>query len=175
MDNKKYIITGAPGTGKTSIITELKKRDFSCSKEISRDIIAEQIKKKGDILPWKDLNSFSQRVFLARLTQFINTPNNINHFFDRGVIDVIAYMKLENHETSHFESKLKNIKYNKKVFYTPIWKDIYVKDVHRKESISKAIKIENQLLKIYKKHNYKMIEIPKFSVEERTDFIISYI
>ena len=27
--NQKYIITGAPGTGKTAIINELKKEDFT--------------------------------------------------------------------------------------------------------------------------------------------------
>ena len=46
--NQKFIITGAPGTGKTSIINELKKRGFSISKEISREIIADELKQGGD-------------------------------------------------------------------------------------------------------------------------------
>ena len=37
--NNKYIITGAPGTGKTSIINELLKRGYCCIKENSREII----------------------------------------------------------------------------------------------------------------------------------------
>ena len=35
---KKIIITGGPGTGKTSLIEELKKNNFKCFDEISREI-----------------------------------------------------------------------------------------------------------------------------------------
>ena len=52
--NQKYIITGAPGTGKTSIINELKKRGFNCIDEISRDIIAEQNINNQKSLTWKN-------------------------------------------------------------------------------------------------------------------------
>jgi len=34
--NKKYIITGAHGTGKTSIMNKLKERGFNCIDENSR-------------------------------------------------------------------------------------------------------------------------------------------
>ena len=67
---KKYIITGAPGTGKTSLINELNTRGYECSEEISRNVILEQLKKKGEALPWKDLTSFSLIVFNERLSQF---------------------------------------------------------------------------------------------------------
>ena len=46
------MITGAPGTGKTTIINQLKSLGYSCSNEISREIIAEQIAtnyRKADI------------------------------------------------------------------------------------------------------------------------------
>ncbi len=71
--NQKFIITGAPGTGKTSIINELKKRGFSISKEISREIIADELKQGGDVLPWKNLKAFSERVALLR------KPNSTMH------------------------------------------------------------------------------------------------
>ena len=70
---KKIVITGAPGTGKTSIIAQLKKLGHSCSEEISREIIAEQIASGGKMLPWLDLEAFSQMVFSLRKTQYINT------------------------------------------------------------------------------------------------------
>ena len=85
--NQKFIITGAPGTGKTSIINELKKRGFSISKEISREIITDELKQGGDVLPWKNLKAFSERVALLRKTQFDNAPENKLHFFDRSIID----------------------------------------------------------------------------------------
>ncbi len=50
MENK-IVITGAPGTGKTSIIAQLRRLGYSCSKEISRDIITEQISSSGEAVP----------------------------------------------------------------------------------------------------------------------------
>ena len=70
--NKKYIITGAPGTGKTAIINCLKKQGFSCSNEISREIITEQIASGGNVLPWKNLDAFSERVATMRKIQYEN-------------------------------------------------------------------------------------------------------
>ena len=172
---KKYIITGAPGTGKTSIINELKKRGYECSEEISRNIIIEQLKKKGKSLPWEDLTSFSLKVFNKRLNQFKNANKNKIHFFDRSIIDVIAYMRIKNLNTSSFIFQTKNIKYNKTVFYTPIWEDIYINDNERKEDIKTAIKIEKKIIKTYQEFNYNMINIPKISVKERANFILSEI
>ena len=60
---KKIVITGAPGTGKTSIIAQLKKLGHSCSEEISREIIAEQIASGGKMLPWLDLKHFLKWYF----------------------------------------------------------------------------------------------------------------
>ena len=58
--NQKYIITGAPGTGKTSIINEFKNRGFYCVDEGSREIINQQINNGGNILPWKDHIAFEE-------------------------------------------------------------------------------------------------------------------
>jgi predicted ATPase len=64
--NQKYIITGAPGTGKTAIINALKKEGHSCAEEISRTIITQEIASGGDALPWKNLATFSQQVIALR-------------------------------------------------------------------------------------------------------------
>ena len=61
--NQRYIITGAPGTGKTAIINTLKERGYCCIDENSREIIAEQIKSKGEILPWKNPQEFQGAPF----------------------------------------------------------------------------------------------------------------
>ena len=48
---KRIAISGAPGTGKTSLIEELAKHNFTCHPEVSREIIAAQFKIDGDITP----------------------------------------------------------------------------------------------------------------------------
>ena len=169
-----HIITGAPGTGKTSIINELKKRGYNCSDEISRKIISEQIKINGEILPWKNQIAFENKVAKMRTQQYLSIPKNRICFFDRSAIDCIAYLKLSNLEiTSEIIKEVKKCNFNKIVFYTPVWKEIYVTDKERKESINQAQKIEKSIINTYQSEGYKLIPIPKISIKERANFIVS--
>lgn len=172
---QKFVITGAPGTGKTSIINHLKTKGFHCIEEVSREIISEQIDSNGEALPWKNLSAFSERVFTLRESQLLNSKNTLL-FFDRGTVDVYAYMKVDNLEIpKHLEESIKKNRYNKKVFYTPIWEQIYVNDKERKESIEQAKQIEKEILSSYTFYNYQIIKVPKGSIEERANFILSQI
>ena len=172
---QKFVITGAPGTGKTSIINHLKTKGYNCIDEISREIISEQIAINGEALPWKNLSAFSERVFNLRESQLLNSKNTLL-FFDRGTVDVYAYMKVDNLEIpKHLEDSIKKNRYNKKVFYTPIWEQIYVNDKERKENIEQAKQIEKEILSSYTFYNYQLIKVPKGSVEERANFILSHI
>jgi len=56
--NNFYIITGRPGSGKTSIINILQSRGFLCIEEVGRQIIREQIKISGDATHSKDRRKF---------------------------------------------------------------------------------------------------------------------
>lgn len=172
---KKFVITGAPGTGKTSILNHLKTKGYNCIDEISREIINEQIAIDGEILPWKNLSAFSERVFKLRESQFINSKNTLS-FFDRGIVDIDAYMKVDNLEIpKHIEDSIKKNRYNTEVFYTPIWEEIYINDEERKESINHAKLIEHEILSSYTFYDYQLIKVPKGTVEERANFILSYI
>lgn len=172
--NQKYIITGAPGTGKTAIINALKKEGHSCAEEISRTIITEQIASGGDALPWKNLTAFSQQVIALRKAQHTNAPQNTILFFDRGIIDVIAYLKHDGLAVDDdIMEMVKKFPYNKTVFYTPIWEEIYVTDTERKEDILIAKSIEKALLSTYQSFGYILVEVPKLSVNERAAFILS--
>ncbi len=174
--NQKYIITGAPGTGKTAIINALKKEGYSCAEEISRTIITKAIASGGDTLPWKNLAAFSQQVIALRKAQHTNAPKDITHFFDRGIIDVIAYLKHDKLAVNNDIIEIvKKSPYNKTVFYTPMWEEIYTNDSERKEDIITAKNIENVLLTTYQSFGYTLVAVPKLPVNERAAFILSKI
>ena len=59
--NKKVVITGGPGTGKTSVIKELMDRGYKCYDEGSRVIIS-QINLKGQTFK-SDPLSFSDSLY----------------------------------------------------------------------------------------------------------------
>jgi predicted ATPase len=174
--NQRYVITGAPGTGKTAIINTIKERGYSCVDENSREIIAEQIINGGEILPWKNQIAFENLISSKRAKQYASIPKNEIYFFDRSAIDCIAYLKANNLETStEILEAIKNYEFNSNVFYTPIWEEIYTNDSERKESIESAIAIEKSLLETYNFFEYTLIEIPKLTTGERVSFILSKI
>ena len=62
MSIEKHVITGAQCTGKTATIEALEKRGFTIIPEIPKIIIEEQNKIDGDIVPWKNLEAFNNKV-----------------------------------------------------------------------------------------------------------------
>ena len=174
--NQRYVITGAPGTGKTAIINTLKERGYFCVDENSREIIAKQIITGGEILPWKNQIAFENLISSKRAKQYASIPKDEIYFFDRSAIDCIAYLKANNLETSaEILGEIKNYEFNSNVFYTPIWEEIYTNDNERKESLESAISIEKFLLETYIFFGYTLIAIPKLTTGERVDFILSKI
>ena len=61
-DSKIYIITGGPGTGKSSVLNELKNRGFKCHEEFARQVIKEHLDAGIDIFPWNKMKEYSDIV-----------------------------------------------------------------------------------------------------------------
>ena len=51
MNDHFFVVTGGPGSGKTSLITELARRGFHTIPESGRAIIREEMDSGGDALP----------------------------------------------------------------------------------------------------------------------------
>ena len=168
---KRILISGAPGTGKTSIINELSKKGYPCHFEVSREIISNQIASKGKITPWQNLETFSQIVFKKRRIQFDNTTEKIT-FYDRGIIDVIAYMRKEGLKINPEWIRIaKEYRYFNKVFIAPPWEDIYQNDEERMEDFNTSIEVHKYMVSTYESFGYEIVLIPKVSVNKRIIFI----
>jgi predicted ATPase len=182
LNRKKIVITGGPGTGKTSIINELKNQNYYCFEEIIRSLTLEAKKEKEDATPSSnpiafvsDPLDFNTRLLNGRLNQFeqaaiIEKPLI---FFDRGIPDVLAYMSFFNQSYSEdFLNVCLNHKYNH-VFLLPPWESIYEVDNERFESFEEAVRIHDFLEAVYIKLGYHITEVPYGSIQERTHFIIN--
>ncbi|GLB49291.1 ATP-binding protein [Neptunitalea lumnitzerae] len=174
MSSKKVVITGGPGSGKTSLINELLKRKFHCLPEISREIILEAKRQGIDQLFLKDPILFSEKLLHGRILQYktiqVETPYL---FFDRGIHDVVAYMDfINNTYPDIFHNACEQYIYDK-VFMLPPWEEIYISDNERYESYEQAVAIFDSLKETYKRYGYELIEVPFGTIEERTDFILS--
>ena len=175
---KKIVITGGPGTGKSTVILELEKREFKCMHEISREVTLMARKNGIEQLFLKDPMLFSKLLLEGRVQQFLKADKLKSDlvFFDRGIPDVFAYMNyLGVTYPDVFIEKSKKHMYNKTLFLMPPWKDIYITDNERYESFEQSLAIHNHLSTAYKGLGYDVIEVPFGTAKERADFILNQI
>ena len=171
------VITGGPGTGKTTLINALLKRGYTCFNEVSREITLQAQKKGINQLFLSNPLAFSEQIIAARSEQYTSVLKLKAPFvfLDRGVHDVLAYMHyIGDAIPESFTSICKQTSYNF-VFALKPWKDIYVTDNERYESFNQALKIHDYILQTYKSYNYTVIDVPFGTVEQRVQFILNTI
>jgi predicted ATPase len=170
---RKVIITGSPGAGKTTIIETLRSSGYLCYHEIAREVIREHMESGTSILPWTDLGKFSQIVF-AGIVEQVTAHRNGLAFFDRGAPDVLAYLKYGNlpvpGETSREE--ILSLGYDRRIFITPPWPEIFSRDEERRESFEESLVIYGHLCETYSSLGFEVLEIPKLPVTGRISFIL---
>jgi len=174
---QKIVITGGPGTGKSTIINSLIQRDFVCMPEISRQITMEAKKNGIDQLFLKKPLLFSQLILDGREKQFIDASNENADiiFFDRGIPDVHGYMNYLGVDYPDNYVKMSNKHRYQHVFMLPPWEEIYLEDNERYETFEQSIAINNHLKKTYTELNYSITEVPLGTVEKRIHFILNSI
>lgn len=174
---QKIVITGGPSTGKTSLIKKIGEEGFPCFEEISREVTLEARKQGIPQLFITDPLLFSERLLQGRIRQFgiADTLDRPIVFFDRGIPDVLAYMDCFGQTYGqHFKDACISHRYDH-VFLLPPWEDIHTSDNERYESYEEAQRIHIFLERTYTHFGYKIIHVPKETVEGRTIFILNSI
>ena len=170
----KIVLTGAPGTGKSTVIFELEKRGKFCMHEVSREVTLEARKNGTEQLFLTQPMLFSDMLLKGRLAQFHKATDLKEKmvFFDRGIPDVHAYMNYIGLDYPDRYLKISNENRYDFVFLMPPWEEIYITDSERYESFEQALAIHNHLLRAYESLNYTVVEVPKGTVQERSDYIL---
>ncbi len=176
MQSKRIVISGGPSSGKTTIINALEKDGFYCFEEISRELIKAS-QKKGIEQPFlENPEQFNKDLLNARILQF-KKANDLKTtvFYDRGVHDVVAYMRYGKHKISNmFIEGCNKSKYNQ-VFLLPPWQKIHVTDNERYESYEQANEIYKCIHNAYISFGYNVTEVPIGTIAERKSFILKNI
>ncbi len=167
--HKQYILTGAPGTGKSSLITSLKNH-IPCMEEVSRKVIIAEQEKQGNGTPWGNISRFVNLVYQETLNELAHNDALI---CDRSLLDLQAYLRVEDKPIPIY---LKNFEYSKiyhkKVFLTPTWQAIYSEDAQRLQSFTYALEFEKALIASYCENGFEIIILPKTSIINRTSIIL---
>ncbi|WP_299339320.1 ATP-binding protein [uncultured Psychroserpens sp.] len=177
MNIKRIVITGGPGTGKSSIINELIKRNYTGFEEISRQVTLDARKDGIEQLFLTEPLLFSELLLKARTQQFKDADSIKKDmvFLDRGIPDVLAYMDYAKSEyPNYFNEACEKYVYDQ-IFVLAPWQEIFVSDSERYENFDQAVQIHHALLDTYRRFSYELIDVPFGNIESRADFILDIV
>lgn len=168
-----FVITGGPGSGKSSLIAALAAQGVATMPEAGRAIIQDQAAIGGDALPWADRAAFAAQMLgweLRSHREARGLPGPV--VLDRGVPDVIGYLRLCGLPVSaHVKRAAAAFRYNRTVFIAPHWPEIYAQDAERRQDAAEAQATHDMMARVYAELGYALVALPLAPVAERARFV----
>jgi predicted ATPase len=175
LTNTFFVLTGGPGSGKTTLIDALRAEGFPAAEEAGRGIIRDQVAIGGSALHWADQKLFAELMLAWEMrswNQAFAAGGLV--FFDRGVPDCIGYLTLCSLPVpQHFHRAAEKFRYNKTVFILPPWQEIYGNDTERKQDFTEAVRTFEAVAAAYAACGYDLVEVPRAPIADRLAFIKS--
>ncbi len=161
-DPNLFILSGGPGSGKTTVLAELARLGYQTSSEVAREIIQEQMPSSGSALPWKDREAYTRLMLERSIASYLeHTSASGPVFFDRGIPDTLGYARLIGlPEQDFIEEACRRHRYASIVFLAPPWREIYETDNERKQDFAEAERTFLQLANVYRDCGYGISELP---------------
>lgn len=171
-----FVLTGGPGSGKSTLIDALEARGYARSTEAGRGIIRDQLAIGGRALPWDDRLRFADLMLCWEMrSHHLAGAHPGLVFFDRGVPDVMGYLRLLGQAVpAHVATASRVFRYNATVFVAPPWSGIFRQDGERRQDFDEAVRTYEALVATYRDCGYALVELPRSSVAQRVEFILSH-
>jgi predicted ATPase len=168
----RIVITGAPGTGKTTLLLALQARGYTIVGDTARTII--QDRRRRGLSPRPDAYAFAQEALRMDIENFAHhAASRAPVFFERGVLDALCGLdRVTPLAESELNAWLSNYQYFPKVFVLPPWKAIYVNDAERDHTFEHAQWVDTIAQDWYRRCGYQVLEVPMVSVDERCTFVL---
>jgi predicted ATPase len=172
---RRFIITGAPGAGKTAIIRQLELDGFSVVEEAATDVIA-AAQARGTDEPWREPSFIDAVARLQRDRQIraASQPDEVQ-FHDRCVICTAALAVYLGFPFSPFlESELERVReeaiYQSRVFFIRNLGFMTPTEA-RRISFEETLRLEGIHEEIYRDLGFELVSVEKGSVVERVGMI----
>ncbi|MEL6571404.1 MAG: AAA family ATPase [Pseudomonadota bacterium] len=170
-----YLITGCSSGGKSTLLAALDARGYHTIPEPGRRIVAEERAGDGKALPWVDALAFSHRALQMAREDLAGCASQQGPvFFDRGLID--AAVALQHAAEIPLSASLgSKSPYQNPVFLAPPWSEIYQKEADRPHGFDAAVAEYYRIKEALTELNLKVVHLPKISLEERVEFVLSHL
>jgi predicted ATPase len=174
MTDERFVLTGAPGSGKTAILDALRP-DIRCVDEPARRILAEQRRSDGRGTPDRDPTLFL-RLLLERAISDHEAarPSDGPILFDRGVPDCVAYAILLCVDPADAREAALRFRYRAEVFIVEPWEEIYVTDEERTMTFSDTIPFHELIVGAYRTAGYELLVVPRADAAGRASFVLDH-
>ena len=175
-ENYRFIVTGGPGSGKTSLINALSDKGYKVFPEIAAKLMESGVKAPVSKPEPKIGRAFAAAVLKERIRYYTEADKSNLNFYDRGIPDSLGFLNYLGQDVPEgLKRSISKYPYNNNAFILPPWKEIYVQDNIRMEDFEIAVKIYNSIRLIYLEYGYKLWTVPKIPVEERVGFVLQTI
>jgi predicted ATPase len=166
-----FILTGAPGSGKTAILSRLSS-EFQCVGEPAREVLAEQ-RSTGGRGTWDRDPSLFVHLLLQRSIEKYQAARTSGEtsIFDRGIPDCVVYAVRAGTDPSPSLTAVDAFRYQPQVPFLEPWSDIYRTDEERVMSFADTVSFSEELKDVYKRSGYTLIHIPRGSIDARAAFV----
>jgi len=183
---RKFIITGGPHSGKSSVISLLERRGIQVLHETARLIIMEdQAKREVDpffkqLYPWEDQRIFCRRCHERQREREKGLKEGLA-VLDRSIIDNLAYASVAGIELDkRIYADIADAHYEREVFFFELLGQ-YMTDDQRKDTPEQVNAVHREIYKAYSGLGFEMITIPLFSadiktnIQKRADMVVNHI
>jgi predicted ATPase len=172
---RRFIITGAPGAGKTAILRQLELDGFSVVEEAATDVIA-AAHAQGTVEAWRDPSFIDAIARLQRDRQIRASfqPDDVQ-FHDRCVVCTAALAAWLEYPRSPFlvselQRVMKEAIFERRVFFIRNLGFVTPTEA-RRISFEETVRFERVHEETYRDHGFDLVSVKPGSLKERVNLI----
>ncbi len=172
MTNLRFVITGGPGAGKTTILQALAERGYLSAAESARAIIRERL--ASGLRPRPPLAQFGNEILQRDIARYRETRvTDYPVFFDRGIVDALCILA-QQHAIALGRQKRMSGRFliTKLCCLCLLGKTFIVPTLSEIRPLSESVQICEGLRQWYARWDYKTIEVPRTAIDQRVNFIL---
>lgn len=168
-----FVVTGGPGSGKTSLLAALAARGIATTEEAGRAVIRDQVAIGGEALPWADKAAFAERMLAFDMRTYRRAAEREGPVvFDRGIPDTIGYRRLVGLPVPlPLDAAARRFRYARCVFIAPPWPYIFEQDAERKQTLAEAEATYHAMSAVYSELGYELVALPLVAIDARAMFV----